>query len=146
MADRIIAILILIFSVCYIVATMRLPKTPVFTLIGPRDFPFFVGISLILSSLALILKSFKERRKTDQSAARKGNVFFVTLAIIGYILVLRFTGYIISTFLFLITVLLVLNRGKVYLNVVIAVVSAVVAYFLIKTLQVSLPEGIFGLP
>jgi len=146
MADRIISILILIFSVCYIVATMRLPKPPVSTLVGPKDFPFFVGISLALLSLALFLKSFKERRKTDQSTERKGNVFFVTLALIGYILVLQFTGYIISTFLFLITVLLVLNRGKVYLNVIIAVVSAVVAYFLIKTLQISLPEGIFRLP
>lgn len=146
MADRIISILILIFSACYIVATMNLPNPPGFTLIGPKDFPFFVGISLALSSLVLFLKSFKEREKTDQSPARKGNLLFVTIAVIGYILVLRFTGYIISTFLFLITVLLVLNREKVYLNVVIAVVSAVVAYFLIKTLQISLPEGIFGLP
>lgn len=146
MAERIISILILIFSVCYIVATMRISKITVSSFVGIKEFPFFVGISLILLSLALFLKSFKERQKPDQSTARKGKIFFVALAIIGYILVLQFTGYIISTFLFLITVLLVLNRGKVYLNVVIAVVSAVVAYFLIKTLQITLPEGIFRLP
>jgi putative tricarboxylic transport membrane protein len=146
MADRIISILILIFSVCYIVATMRLPNPPASTLIGPKDFPFFVGISLSLSSLALFLKSFKERGKTDQSIARKENIIFVTLAIIGYISMLRFTGYIVSTFIFLLIVLLVLNKKKVYLNIGIAVVSAVVAYFLIKTLQISLPDGIFGFP
>ena len=146
MADRIISILILIFSICYIVATMKLPKSTGAIIIGPKDFPFFVGILLTLSSLALFLSSFKKRAKREQSTARKGNIFVITLAIIGYILVLRFTGYILATFLFLISVLMAWNKGKVYLNVAIAVSSAVAAYFLINTLQVSLPEGIFGLP
>ena len=146
MADRIISIFIFVFSVCYIVATTRISKITVSSFVGTKEFPFFVGISLFLLSLVLLIKSFKERKKTDQSAVSKDKIIFVTLSIIGYILILQFTGYIISTFLFLMTVLLILNKGKVYLNIVIAVVSAVVAYFLIKTLQITLPEGIFRLP
>lgn len=146
MADRIISILILIFSICYIVATMKLPKATGSIIIGPKDFPFFVGILLAFSSLALFLSSFKKRAGTEQSTTRKGNVLVVTLAIIGYIFVMRFIGYILATFLFLISVLMVWNKGKVYLNVAIAVSSAAAAYFLINTLQISLPEGVFGLP
>lgn len=146
MADRIIATLIIIFSACYIVATIRLPQPPFSSTIGPRDFPLFVGICLALASTALFVKPFKKTYKKKILIENKSNIIFVTIATIGYVCVLQFTGYIISTFLFLIIVLFVLNKGKVYQNLSIAILSPTVAYILIKALQITLKEGIFGLP
>jgi len=60
--------------------------------------------------------------------------------------VIKYVGYIIATFLFLATTLMIWNRGRLLLNLSIAAGSAICAYVLISTLQISLPGGVFGLP
>jgi hypothetical protein len=149
MADLIISIFLLAFSIYYITATSRLPVT-LGSPVGPKGFPLLIAFLLIVSSSILLLKSLKSFRgrikKEDRGETRKGNLFWVTLTMIGYVFLLKFTGYILSTFLFLITVLMVWNRGRPYLNTMIALLAAMAAYFLMNSLKVTLPEGILGLP
>ncbi len=145
MADRIISIILIVFSALYIAATLQLPEPVQTGAVGPRGFPLLLGMALVVASLALFFKP--SRTKTAPAdAANTRTVFLVAVTIMGYVLVLRFTGLVISTFLFLSTVLLIWNRGKPVLNVSIALVSALVVYGLIRTLQVSLPQGLLALP
>ena len=150
MAERIIAIVLFLFSMLYIIATLNLPKVMTSTIgIGPKAFPLLVASVLALLSLVLLLKSFSSvqpngEKKTSES--RTKNLVFVTFALFVYIFVLRFTGYVLSTFLFLVTVMMVWNRGKRFLNFAIPAVFSIGAYFLISALKMSLPKGLFGLP
>jgi len=150
LADRIIALFLLAFSIFYLIETVRLPQT-VTAIIGPRSFPILIGLLLLSLSGVLLWRSYRDIHsarigKRPPPRVRRENIIFVTLGLFVYIFVLKFTGYVISTFLFLIAVMSFWNRGKLFLSGILALGFSVGTYLLIRILGISLPKGLFGLP
>ena len=151
MADVVISLVLIAFSIGYMIVTASLPAAVGVT-VGPKGFPFLVAALLIATSVVLLGRSIKAIARGGGGALpciparQRKNLILVIVAAVGYVFVIKYVGYIIATFLFLATTLMIWNRGRLLRNLSIAAGSAICAYDLISTLQISLPGGVFGLP
>jgi putative tricarboxylic transport membrane protein len=115
---------------------------------GPGFFPFGLAIALIFLSLALIFKYWKK----DSSSApfwpeRTWLRPLLGVAIlIFYALVVDFIGFIVTTFLFLIIWMWVIERFRWRTIIGISIGTTVALYLIFNLfLEVPLPHGILGL-
>jgi putative tricarboxylic transport membrane protein len=151
MADVVISLVLIAFSIGYMIVTASLPAAVAVT-VGPKGFPYLVAALLIAASVVLLGRSIKAIARGGGRAIprvptpQRKNLVVVIAAAVGYVVVLKYVGYVLATFLFLATALVVWNRGRLLLNLSIAAGSAICAYVLISALQIALPGGLFGLP
>jgi putative tricarboxylic transport membrane protein len=142
-----------VFAVAYLVAAFAIPE-PSFenAVVGPKAVPLAIGVALVATSLALAIRGFvwgrSERDAASGEAAppqdfrKLGVVAFLLLA---YILIFIPIGYAISTFLFMMSVTMYLDREHWVRNLVYAVVfSAVVYSIFVYVFGVQLPAGVLG--
>jgi putative tricarboxylic transport membrane protein len=142
-----------VFAVAYLVAAFAIPK-PSFenAVVGPKAVPLAIGVALAATSLALAIRGLvwgrSERDVASGEAAppqdlRKLGV--VALLLLAYILIFIPIGYAISTFLFMLSVTMYLDREHWVRNLVYAVVfSAVVYSIFVYVFGVQLPAGVLG--
>lgn len=112
--------------------------------LGPRAFPGFLSIGLLLLGAVLIFRAYGSEVKTEQ--VELGNVrLFLTIAVIMivYILLLEFLGYIIATVLFLGILFRLLGTRRLSRLSTVAIVTSVILYVGFHIgLHVSLPQGL----
>lgn len=142
-----------VFAVAYLMAAFAIPE-PSFenAVVGPKAVPLAIGVALAATSLALAIRGLvwgrSERDVTSGEAAppqdlRKLGV--VALLLLAYILIFIPIGYAISTFLFMLSVTMYLDREHWVRNLVYAVVfSAVVYSIFVYVFGVQLPAGVLG--
>jgi putative tricarboxylic transport membrane protein len=142
-----------VFAVAYLVAAFAIPE-PSFenAVVGPKAVPLAIGIALVAASLALAIRGFvwgrSERDPTSDEAGppqdlRKLGV--VALLLLAYILIFIPLGYALSTFLFMLSVTMYLDREHWVRNLLYAVVfSAVVYSIFVYVFGVQLPAGVLG--
>jgi putative tricarboxylic transport membrane protein len=117
---------------------------------GPSLFPSVLAVLFILCGIGLIIQGVKAREKLLKfdtgSLTLPGllNIFFVLGAIVSYILLAEYIGFLIFSF----AVLLILMRWlkvKALSSVLMAVGVTLVIYILFaKILLVPLPWGLWG--
>ena len=142
-----------VFAVAYLMAAFAIPE-PSFenAVVGPKAVPLAIGVALAATSLALAIRGLvwgrSERDVASGEAAppqdpRKLGV--VALLLLAYILIFIPIGYAISTFLFMLSVTMYLDREHWVRNLVYAVVfSAVVYSIFVYVFGVQLPPGVLG--
>jgi hypothetical protein len=119
---------------------------------GPGFFPFWLGLALIIVSLALLFHF--GRKKIDLSLSSqdlwKGlhweKVLYSSVALLLYALFLETLGYILSTILLVFFFFRAIEPQKWVVVILGSVITSFVTYFLFKVwLQVQLPAGLWGM-
>lgn len=143
-------IISIVLGLVYSITALRLPQMAMGDRLGPKIFPYFVGIVTIITGIAMILQDRnpeKRSKKVDFGFKEHKNVWIkiglLTIAGIVFGLIIDGLGYMIATALFMFFVSMLINRGRLVQNTVIAVLFSVVTYFVFGVaLKLSLPRGI----
>jgi putative tricarboxylic transport membrane protein len=116
---------------------------------GSGFMPFWSGAFVgILAAVSLIQEIISHRKVAPEETSEKVTWKSIALTLIFfliYILVLEHLGYIIATVLFVGIILKVIEKKGWFLSSWVAVVMALVSYYIFKVwLQAELPKGLFG--
>ncbi|OXS78684.1 tripartite tricarboxylate transporter TctB family protein [Domibacillus enclensis] len=139
--DRFSGILFLAIGALFIVESIRLSQSAYGSDIGPDIFPMYLGIALVLLSIRLVYETF--RYQQDQSEKEKLDYkrFAIILgAAILYAGLIETLGYVITTFVFLTVGFQTMQKGKLWLSILIAGVFSIGVYYVfVNVLQGTLP-------
>lgn len=116
---------------------------------GPGFFPTLIGGIFSLLSLALFLSAsskgeqLRERPKICGEKKSRERVFFALLSLVFFLTFLNSLGYILTTFLFLFSLLKLVGKRRWVSSILTAILVALGSYAIFKMgLGVSLPKGL----
>ncbi len=114
---------------------------------GPGFFPFLAGIALVLVSLLVLIPALR-KGKGEEGAEIVPNrpnllkVMFALAVLFGYGIALEYLGYLLTTFLFMLSVSRLIEPRGWLTSIGVAVLTAVLSYLLfIVLLEVQQPKG-----
>jgi putative tricarboxylic transport membrane protein len=119
---------------------------------GPAFFPFWLGVALMIVSVALIWRMARE--KTDRSVSspdlwkglRWEKVLYSLAALSLYAFFLESLGYILATCLLMVFFFRAIEPQRWFVVIFGAVVTSFITYALFRLwLQVQLPMGLWGM-
>lgn len=151
MADRITIGCAVLLAAIYIYATAQFPVLEITDPLGPRVFPYLIGIGLLLSAGALLLQTLRARKAgaggQEQKTSREAQSYLVIAAVtvwtIVYVAVFEWLGYAIATSIYLVGLMAWFHRSKWTSNIVTSVLFSFISFWVFtKMLSVSLPRGI----
>ena len=148
-ADRIFAIICLGLSGWLIQESFKYDYMTMYTP-GPGFHPFWLGICLGLLSLYLLFDTFRRREvKEEQSylPGKKGLIRVGLILLITAVLALLMTrlGFVLSSFLFIVLTLFILEKFKIGKSLFYgAVMSGTIFLIFRYWLEVDLPKGWLG--
>ena len=111
--------------------------------LSPYLFPLIISIFLFILSISILASSFKEneKRKEKEKGDIKSLLIFGLICIL-YLLVLNFLGFVLSSILLLISLMILLGERRWWFIALVSIISTVVIYLLFaKYLSVMLPKG-----
>ena len=117
---------------------------------GPGFLPFWAGVilgtfSILLIATTILNKEGKEKLKEMWKGVGWKKVVLVLFSLFLYILLLPRIGYMIATFFLMIFMSGIIKRSKLWIEVVIPLITVVASYFIFDTwLGIQLPKGLFG--
>ena len=112
---------------------------------GAGFFPFYSSLLLGLLSLILGLLAFRGKVEKAESWTDVGNTVTVSLALLGFALLLTWLGFVITTFLFILFLLRAVERRKWLLSAGAALFISAAFYVVFGLwLKAQLPTGILG--
>jgi len=117
---------------------------------GPGLLPFGVGVGIGLLALRRLLYATFSRERRDEVGEsertfRKGRLFLVCLLLFGYTISVRLLGFVLSTFVFVILMLRLIESGRWWRTVVSAALMTCGNYLLFEVwLRLGLPKGFWG--
>jgi len=159
--ERIASVVLIIFSVVYLVGAFFIPMPALKQQLGPGAFPIAIGFGMLILACIYARQQFRTARKVkvDEEEIEKRAVIIgaeekiekkVDLRTMGFILGLmlfyafffEILGYAISTFLMFMAGVFYLDRRHWLRDLVIAVISSFVLYYIFTVLlRVQLPAG-----
>ena len=112
---------------------------------GAGFFPFYSGALLGVLSVILGVLTFRGKVERAESWTDMGNTVTVSLALLGFALLLTWLGFVITTFLFILFLLRAVERRKWLLSTS-AALSISAAFYVVfgLWLKAQLPAGILG--
>lgn len=149
-ADRIFAIICLGLSGWLIQESFKYDYMTMYTP-GPGFHPFWLGICLGLLSLYLLFDTFRRRDTKEEGQSylpgKKGLIRVGLILLITAVLALLMTrlGFILSSFLFIVLTLFILEKFKIIKSIAYgAVMSGAIFLIFRYWLEVDLPKGWLG--
>ena len=139
MHDHILGVGVLVLAAVYMFLTYRLPVSDIGDPIGPRLFPFLVGIGLACSGVLVFLEAIKsasDRKQAEKSPgeSRKSGHPIVLAGVIAwvfaYFALFEWLGFALACSIFLLGFLAFFNRGKWVQNFFTAVCFSFGTYFI----------------
>jgi len=150
--EIVVGIVIFLFGAVTTLLSLRMP-IGTFRIAGTGMFPLFLGILLMILSVAFILKIFfqgkaaevkKEPSPESSESPLQMILFLGTMALAT--LFFNKLGYPLVSFLLMLSLLRILGIKRWGLNILISVVTAVGSYLLfVKWLDIPMPKGWIGL-
>lgn len=139
--DRYAGIVFLAVGAMFMFESQSISSSAYGSSIGANIFPFVLGLFLSLLSLRLIYGTFRykqeEKKKENLDYKRFG---IILAAAVLYAYFLEDIGFVIGTFLFLMIGFQTMQRGKIWVSLLIsAVFSFGVYYLFVNVLDGSLP-------
>jgi len=123
--------------------------------LGPGFFPFTAGLILVFLSLMLLFSSIRRKIGDDESIREKRffpernswkRLLLALLSLLAYIFCLKYLGFLITTFLFMMFLLRFIEPQKWVTVLVAAILTSTISYIIFRLwLEVQLPRGILGL-
>jgi hypothetical protein len=144
-------IVIFFFGVATTLLSLNMP-IGTFRKSGTGMFPLILGILLMFLSGLFLLRLFLKTRTTLEKSptgeipglSKQLVLFFGTMVLVT--LLFNQLGYLLSSFLLMLTLLRVLGVKRWRLNLSLSFIAAVVCYFLfVQWLKIPLPKGWVGL-
>jgi putative tricarboxylic transport membrane protein len=147
--DRIIFVVTIVIAGAYLYSTTNIPSLEIGDPLGPRAFPYLLGIALLIAAGFLGVEMWRNRLKTvspEEASpfdARSVAVLSCITVWTGcYYLAFEPLGFIVATSVYLLPMMAWFNRGKWLVNIVSAVLFSGFTYLLFVKLEVNLPKGI----
>lgn len=131
----------IVLGLCIVISTPFQVMGFVSNDFGPGMIFIYIAIGFISLGLLLIFKT-----KTNNNYYELGNVkrtLVTFLSIIGYIIVMQFLGFIISSIIFLVLMMYYLESKNIFVNIIVSLLFVIIVYFLFSRMNVLLPSGIF---
>ncbi|MDY0287195.1 MAG: tripartite tricarboxylate transporter TctB family protein [Sphaerochaeta sp.] len=150
--DALIGGVLLILSVAILGYVNTFPAMPLSTY-GPATFPKLLGTGLLASSVYLIISGIRNRKTVPwtqfaawtQDRRRWLRFMEIPLAILGYVIIAPFFGYILYVFVALVLILLDFTEMRWKVSIITAAVFSVVSFLIFSNgLMVPLPQGFLG--
>lgn len=118
---------------------------------GPNFVPVLLSILLIICGMNEILIHFLAKRSSNQPKKPLGdishwgnqNVMIIMVSLILYVLIVQKLGFVITTFLFSLMIMIRLKASWLKGSVVSALLVIVILLLFTKLFKVPLPEGLF---
>lgn len=134
----------------YFLTAMLLPQMTMGDRLGPKLFPSIVGLLSIVAGAVLMLQErnpAKRSKKADFGFAQNKSVWFkilLTTAMgIAYGLLMDSLGFLLPTAFFMFFITTLINKGRVFQNLIIAILFSVICYGVFAVaLKLSLPRGV----
>ena len=150
MADRVIIAGCFVLALIYFFATSQIPSLEIGDPLGPKAFPYLIGIALLGATALLVVEHWKDAKSASAEAGKSEKPDRRHLPVIGvvvvwiaiYFAIFEPLGYILATSIFLIPLMAWFNRGKWLANVLSAVLFSAGSYVMFAWLDVTLPHGI----
>ena len=146
-ADRVTAALLLAFAVAFSVGALKQYQWWGSGGPGPAFMPFWLGLVMALLALSMLLRSLKQK---DPGAAwlPRGeglrDMLVVLAATVAFIALLKVTGMIIGTALYLAFLVRFLGRHRWWVTLAVALAAAGFNWLVfVHWLRVPMPEGMF---
>jgi putative tricarboxylic transport membrane protein len=113
--------------------------------LGPGFFPRIIGVALIVACLLTLAGDLRKREGVAVSGYWR--ITLVVAALSGaFILILNVLGGPLAMVVYMLTMLSLLNRGKVLQNVAVSIALPVALFLLFDVwLNASVPPGVLGL-
>jgi putative tricarboxylic transport membrane protein len=144
-ADRVTAALLLAFAVAFSVGALKQYQWWGSGGPGPAFMPFWLGLVMALLALVLLLRSLKEQSPGAAWLPRgEGlrDLLVVLAATVAFIALLKVTGMIIGTALYLAFLVRYLGRHRWWVTLSVAVAAAGFNWLVfVHWLRVPMPEG-----
>jgi putative tricarboxylic transport membrane protein len=115
---------------------------------GPGFFPFWLGLALVLVSLAIVLQARKAEAGGPSlwKGLRWPKIIVVLGVLLLYAFLLEWLGYLIATFFLMFFLFRFVETQRWWVVIFGSVTTSFVTYFLFKVwLQVQLPVGLWGM-
>ena len=144
------SIFLIVISILFSLSSFKIgigkPREP-----GPGFLPFLTSLVLLLLSIIVLIKDLyisdhAEGEKNPFSPDHLRKPTGLIIILIGYTLLLKFLGFLITTFLLIFLMLFVFNPNpkKIWKFIVIGIIAANLSFIVFyKWLQVQLPMGVF---
>ena len=132
----------------YLIAAHALPMPQNGDPVGPRTFPYLIGIAtavcgVVIGTRAILGHSEKDWSDDGNDAPTKmlavGGVYLWTFL---YFIVLEPLGFLLSCTVFMLGLCFFFNRGHPVANLIVSVAIPVCTYLLFSQLGISLPSGV----
>lgn len=112
---------------------------------GPGFFPFYSSFVLGLLALILTLRAWRGALEREEAWGKWISILLVALAMLGFALLLDRLGFLLTTFLFIGSLLYVVERRDWIVSLGAAALTALAAYAIFELwLRAQLPAGILG--
>lgn len=148
------SIILILFSLIFMAQSKKLSGMGVIggeLTLGADFLPFWLSIIMLILSIFLFLSGIllhtegKTRILLPEYMGWK-RIFYIVAGLFGYLLILERIGFALSTFIFLILTMILLERHKSLIAFIVSVLVTSGLYLLFKLwLKAPLPEGIFGI-
>ena len=133
----------------YLITAMLLPQMRMGDKLGPKLFPTIIGIVAMASGIILMIQDRrpgKASKKADFGFIKNKDlwlkILLTTLVGIVYGLVMDSLGFILPTTLFMLFISMLINKGRLVQNIIVALSFAVICYGVFGVaLKLSLPRG-----
>ena len=134
----ILGIIVVFASLEYGFGTLRTP--------GPGLFPFFLGLSLLIFGLALLISEFRTQIRSASLNRKDGTtILLMIFAFCMWILAMPVLGYVVVTVLIAYGICKIMNLEGWWKPLSVSVGTALFIYFLFDyCLYIDLPKGILG--
>ncbi len=150
--NAVTGIVVTLMGVIYLVMSLLLPRASIGNAMDPLYFPMGLGVLLVLIGLLLFLKSDRTVIKlaiasmfvkSDKDREVSRMVFLTCVTAVLYGLLFEHLGFVIATFGFMMSVLLITNGKKYLVNTLVAGIFSISIFALFNyALGIPLP----GLP
>lgn len=149
LADRIVFICTIVVACVYLYATTSIPSLEIGDPLGPRAFPYLIGVALLCAGGVLGYELWRDRKipVPENEPPKFEPKVVAVLAVVSvwtglYYLVFDDLGYVVATTTFLLPLTAYFHPGRWVANILSSALFAGFTYWLFKTLDVNLPQGV----
>lgn len=144
--NRITGITLILFGLFVIIMASQIPNPHLENDVGPKVFPYFAGIGLLICGAGITLQKAGESKPYLTSEGWK-RLFTMAVVVVLYAIGLSVLGFLIATpiILYASIVILGMNPKAYFKTAAVSVAVTVVVYVVVfeKLLTVMLPAGMF---